>query len=150
MSGGHWDHRQYGMTSFLQDAADDETVIERFPKLAKLLGELGDALGKVAHDLDWDLSGDTLIKDDVAFEQAALDSLRMVLDDSRHDAEEPYAYFVRELREERRNCVMCGGCEAVLHTEHVIEHNAGRGADETIECPTCRAQYEMYWLRCLD
>lgn len=79
-----------------------------------------------------------------------LETLRTVLGDSRHDAEEPYAYFVRELREERRNCVMCGGCEAVLHTEHVVEHNADRDAEEPIECPACRAQYEMYWLRCLD
>ena len=72
MSGGHWNYGQHQMESFLNDVARDSAVKERFPKLAKRFEELASALGKVAHDLDWDLSYDSTIKDDAEFEDKAL------------------------------------------------------------------------------
>ena len=72
MSGGHWGYGQHQMESFMNDVARDPDVRARFPKLAARFEQLAGHIGKVAHDLDWDLSGDSSIEDDAAFEARAL------------------------------------------------------------------------------
>lgn len=72
VSGGHWDYEESRIPDVLNRVADDVRIRERFPKLALELERLGAILYDVIHDLDYDLSGDASIKDDVAFERAAL------------------------------------------------------------------------------
>lgn len=75
MSGGHWDYRGCQIREILQEMAMDHHVATRFPALAKRLDALGEALFRIEHELDWDLSGDTEIRDDRSFEHRALSSL---------------------------------------------------------------------------
>ncbi|MCK5020423.1 MAG: hypothetical protein KAS32_25530 [Candidatus Peribacteraceae bacterium] len=80
MSGGHWNYDQHFMESFLYSVGRDSDVMLRFPKLAQTLRELSPVLGQIAHDLDWDMSGDSEIKDDKTFELKALEEITKVLD----------------------------------------------------------------------
>jgi hypothetical protein len=75
MSGGRWDYSQYQMESCLYDVGHDPDIRKRFPDLAARLVDLAQVLGKVVRDLDWDLSDDSSIEDDKAFEKEALDKL---------------------------------------------------------------------------
>lgn len=79
MSGGHWDYDQHKMEYFMDAVANDGHVIQRFPKLAQVFLDMGNILGKVAHDLDWDFSGDSTIKDDADFEAKAIKDMGRVL-----------------------------------------------------------------------
>jgi hypothetical protein len=86
MSGGRWDYRQETLgdhvIELLDAVAVDPDVAARFPRLVRVLkarsttlhDEL-QAMQGVLHDLDWDLSGDRLIKDDRAFENDVIDRL---------------------------------------------------------------------------
>ena len=76
MSGGHWHYVQHRIQDELQSIASDEEVVKRFPRLAHYLSDLAERLHGVIHDLDWDLSGDTHISNDLEFEQIALGVLR--------------------------------------------------------------------------
>lgn len=80
MSGGHWDYVGTRIRTGLEDIANDPETQARWPLLGAALERLGDALYKVEHDLDWDLSGDTPIPDDPAHEEAALALLRKALE----------------------------------------------------------------------
>lgn len=76
MSGGHWDYIGFKIADALNDIGRDQEVMGRFPRLAEILPRLGEILGQIEHDLDWDLSGDTNIQDDRTFEDKALKDLR--------------------------------------------------------------------------
>ena len=75
MSGGRWDYKGSVVREALCDIGSDERVRERFPRLANVLLLLGPTLGKMEHDLDWDLSGDAAIEDDAAFERDTLKAI---------------------------------------------------------------------------
>lgn len=75
MSGGHFNHCQYQVTNGLTDIANDQKIEERFPRLSAVLSDLAHELESVLHDLDWDLSGDSYIKEDAKFEQDAISAL---------------------------------------------------------------------------
>lgn len=79
MSGGHWNYDQHKMEYFMDAVANDGHVIQRFPKLAQTFRALGETLGKIAHDLDWDICGDSSINDDAAFESRAIEMLGLAL-----------------------------------------------------------------------
>ncbi len=79
MSGGHWNRLGFKIQDALDTIATDNEVVERFPTLAKILDELGHVLYDIEHDLDWDLSGDSYIKDDQRWEDEAIWSLLKVL-----------------------------------------------------------------------
>lgn len=79
MSGGHWDYNQYRMREILEGVGLDGQVILRFPGLAHVFRILARDLEKVIHDLDWDLSSDAEIKDDAAFEKAAIEKIMAAL-----------------------------------------------------------------------
>lgn len=72
MSGGHWNYVGSKIRDSLEYISDDENVKERFPNIAQLLDNLGDILYYAEHDLDWDLSGDSHIPDDVVFEETVV------------------------------------------------------------------------------
>lgn len=75
MSGGHWNHEEYKIQELLERVGTDTAIRERFPSLAIELQAMGSLLTKIVRDLDYDISGDTSIKDDAAFEREALRSL---------------------------------------------------------------------------
>ena len=79
MSGGHWDYEQFRVRECMQNVGEDGQVIIRFPKLAQVMRDLGEVLEDIIHDLDWDLSGDTEIDDDPAFEASAIRSIGAVI-----------------------------------------------------------------------
>jgi len=75
MSGGRWDYVGSRIRTGLEEIAQSEEVKERWPRLAEALDRLGQVLYMVEHDMDWDLSADSYIDDDPAFEKAALGKL---------------------------------------------------------------------------
>lgn len=79
MSGGHWDYNQYRVREILEGIGLDGQVIMRFPGLAHVFRILARDLEKIIHDLDWDLSCDTEIADDAAFEKAAIEKIMTAL-----------------------------------------------------------------------
>jgi hypothetical protein len=84
MSGGHWDHQQHRVRDCLDDVTRDPEVRKRWPRSARVLADLSDALADVLHDMDWDLSGDSCIEDDPGFDQECINKLtRAVHDCSR-------------------------------------------------------------------
>ena len=72
MSGGHWNYSGFRIQDELHTIAEDPDVQERFPALSTLLLALGDAIYKIEKEIDWDLSSDSHIPDDPAFEAQAL------------------------------------------------------------------------------
>jgi len=76
MSGGQWDYENYRILDVCRRVSEDEKIIQRFPILSSEIMKLGLVLDKILHDLDWDLSGDTCIKNDEEFENAALAQLK--------------------------------------------------------------------------
>ena len=83
MSGGHFSYSGYRIEDGLDEIANDPEVKKRFPKLSKVLLELGSVLSEIEHDIDWDLSGDTALTSDIEFEYEALTKLFNVI--SRRD-----------------------------------------------------------------
>lgn len=75
MSGGHFDYVQYQVSSGLEQFAVDTDVRKRFPDLGRALMSLGASLSLILHDIDWDFSGDSEIKDDAKFEKVSLQVL---------------------------------------------------------------------------
>ena len=68
MSGGYWQYLGSRLNDACEQIAEDVTVLERWPRLAELLSALGPVLQKAEHAMDWDLSGDSPIDDDAAFQ----------------------------------------------------------------------------------
>jgi len=68
MSGGHWEYRQYSVKDLLLDVGNDGKLLQRMPKLCQVFRSLAVLLDDTVHDLDWDLSSDTLIEDDEEFQ----------------------------------------------------------------------------------
>ena len=68
MSGGHWEYVGFKIQEDLKFIAKDEEAVKRWPILMKLLGELADTIYAMEHEMDWDLSQDSIIKDDKGFE----------------------------------------------------------------------------------
>lgn len=75
MSGGHWDYQSHRIEDALNTISEDEIVRTRWPVLGKLLQALGQELAKCEHDMDWDISGDSSIKDDAAWERERLGAI---------------------------------------------------------------------------
>jgi len=75
MSGGHWDYVQQRIQNDLETVAQDPEVQQRWPMLAQMLGELSESLYETLRAMDWDLSYDSPIPDDTAFDQQAVEAL---------------------------------------------------------------------------
>ena len=69
MSGGHFNYSQFELLEILSQVGEDKQVITKWPKLAELFKALGQTLGDIQHDMDWDLSGDTEIKNNEEFQE---------------------------------------------------------------------------------
>jgi len=75
MSGGHFGYSGARLEDDLDNIARDPYVKDRFPELSNMLLELGDILREMEHEMDWDLCGDTFIKDDRVFENEVLNKI---------------------------------------------------------------------------
>ena len=78
MSGGHWDYAGHRIQEYLQEIGRDRQIRERFPSISHILVRLGETLYRLEHDLDWDLSGDSITKDDGAWEIEAIKELKNI------------------------------------------------------------------------
>ena len=72
MSGGHWQYGHSILRDHLELVGTDPDVVERWPLLASVLTRLADVLYGTEQEMDYDLSGDSFISDDAAFDRAAL------------------------------------------------------------------------------
>ena len=79
MSGGHWNHSGYKIKEIFESIGNDAEVKERFPKLGNVFIKFGDILSEIEKDLDWDICGDSTIKNDIVFETDSLSKLNDVL-----------------------------------------------------------------------
>ena len=79
MSGGQWDYCGSKIKHALQEVAEEDIVLNRFPVLAKVLYSLGDILYDIEHDLDWDICDDSYIEDDRKWEEEMLKQLEKVI-----------------------------------------------------------------------
>jgi hypothetical protein len=75
MSGGHWDYSHHQIRECLEAVADDKTIREDFPTIARAFKELSAVMYEIVHDLDWHLSGDTTIHDPKKFEKEAVNKI---------------------------------------------------------------------------
>jgi len=76
MSGGHWNYSGYNIESMLNRIGNDEEVTKRFPKLSGIFIRLGSTLCTTEQTLDYDLSGDTKIRNDTIFENEVIKELK--------------------------------------------------------------------------
>ena len=79
MSGGHFRYKQYEVTEFLSVLTEDKVIRRRFPRLVLLFNKMHPVLQWVFHDIDWDLSGDSEIRDDLAFEHSVVSRFKEAL-----------------------------------------------------------------------
>ena len=68
MSGGHWQYSGSRLRDLLEQIAGDREVRWRWPRIAQFLASLAPILYDAEHEMDWDLSSDSSVKDDRAFE----------------------------------------------------------------------------------
>lgn len=69
MSGGHWEYRGRNIEYDLGEMANDDDVRRRWPLISAAMGAVAAFVGAAEHEMDWDLSGDTEIKDDATFDR---------------------------------------------------------------------------------
>jgi hypothetical protein len=75
MSGGHWEYSHLRLREILEEIADDKTVKQEFPKIAKTFKELSSVLYEIVHDLDWHISSDTIIERPDIFDRQAINKI---------------------------------------------------------------------------
>lgn len=77
MSGGRWQYARWQYD--LRSVGEDASVQKRWPLVSSAFVDLANALAEVEHDMDWCLSGDTVIEDDAAFDAAAYHAIASAL-----------------------------------------------------------------------
>jgi hypothetical protein len=83
MSGGRWNYAGRQVLDILAVISEDKHVITRWPSLGGLLCDLGKELCRVEKFMDWDLSGDSSIRDDRKFEQEAVQNMYDIVSKAR-------------------------------------------------------------------
>lgn len=76
MSGGHFNYMEYQLSDALKGIGNDEEAMKRWPLLCRLLREMADVTFESLKEIDYDLSGDSRIKDDAVLELKFLRSVR--------------------------------------------------------------------------
>jgi len=77
MSGGHWNYAQHQVEEALQDVGDD--AYRRWPETGRIFEALAKVVPQIMHDMDWDLSGDTCIEQDVKFDMECVEKLKTAI-----------------------------------------------------------------------
>ena len=77
MSGGQWDYCGSRIQDGLETVSADQEALAHWPVTTRLLKALAQPLYDVEHDMDWALSGDTLISDadDIAMAAKIVDAV---------------------------------------------------------------------------
>lgn len=70
MSGGRWEFAGFRVGDELETIAQDEDVRTRWPLVGSAIQFFADWIQRVEHDMDWDISSDSTIEDDAAFDRA--------------------------------------------------------------------------------
>lgn len=75
MSGGHWNYSGHQAVEHIRTVTEEPEIQERFPILAQFLRKLGDWLHQLDKALDYDLSGDSHIRNEAEFELQTIGAL---------------------------------------------------------------------------
>jgi hypothetical protein len=75
VSGGHWGYSGATIRDGLEAIAEDDTVMRRWPRISSALAGLATVIKVAENDMDYDISGDSTIKDDVHFEAVIMQRL---------------------------------------------------------------------------
>lgn len=73
MSGGEWNYFHRKFDYELEDFCKD--IEERFPELSSRLLAKGKCICEIINDIDYDVSGDTIIQNDYDFENKSIKKL---------------------------------------------------------------------------
>jgi len=65
----------YCIKDQIEGIAEDESVLSRWPHTAAALKALSEVLYQIEHEMDWDLSSDSCIEDDAAFDAKSVGAL---------------------------------------------------------------------------
>jgi hypothetical protein len=79
MSGGHWEYNQHNVRELCDEVARDKYAQQVSQRITKLVGNVGEVLYDIIHDLDWHISGDATIHDPKDFERVYLYRLKDAL-----------------------------------------------------------------------
>ncbi len=79
MSGGHWSSAAFKIQNILEEVGVDDYIKKDFSKLSKCLTDLGDALYDIINTLDYDISGDSFIKNKEEYQKYAIKLLKKSL-----------------------------------------------------------------------
>lgn len=72
MSGGHFDYVQSSLRDALEQIGEDAEVSQRWPALAAWCSAMAVPLYELVREIDFDLSSDTNIQNDLEFERRAI------------------------------------------------------------------------------
>lgn len=75
MSGGHWQYLGHRIESDLLMVAEDPDVQARWPHIGVAIATFAKWFRDVEHEMDYDLSGDTKITPDAAFDMGQFGKL---------------------------------------------------------------------------
>lgn len=75
MSGGYWDYIGYKIENALTEISEDEHVQHRWPGVSRIFKQVAPVLKRLEYEMDWDLSADSWIPDDTAWDLAACAAL---------------------------------------------------------------------------
>jgi len=92
MSGGRFDYCGFRIQDGMSSIAGDEEVIRRFSFLSTLLNKLGQIMYDMEHDIDWDLSGDHPIVNDLEFQDKILKQIKALTEKEKLDQGAPLDY----------------------------------------------------------
>lgn len=82
MSGGHFGSAAFNIQDSLDHVSKDEYILKDYLKLSKLFDVLGDVLYGIIHDLDYSISGDSLIKDRKEFQEIAIKKIKEIVNEN--------------------------------------------------------------------
>ena len=68
MSGGHWQYVGARLRDELEQIGEDPAALDRWPRIARVCAALAPILYEAEHEMDYDLSCDSRIADDEAFQ----------------------------------------------------------------------------------
>ena len=85
MSGGHWEYVGYRLQDDLATISKDTDVASRWPLIRDAIAAVAEWIQPTEHEMDYDLSSDSQIPDDAAFDRtqfgALLDAMLKVAPD---------------------------------------------------------------------
>ncbi|MCA9251621.1 MAG: hypothetical protein KDA54_10865 [Phycisphaerales bacterium] len=103
MSGGAFGYAGGKIRDALEWVTDDERVQSRWPKTGQILRKLASVLYDIEHEIDWDVSCDSSIDDDIAFDEQSVAKLRECVSECTVTTREIDRFVIREMPIPMRN-----------------------------------------------